>query len=547
MPDNIADNVMGTSDITIGDNEPSMEDILSSIRKIIAEDKTAESESKSPETMEMAPLELEVDNSKSDFVDVLEDLGQLESASEVDEAELTEGDIVDLLIPDVEAVIPVVAGVTASSDEKDILDLINFVDENTEDAKTEENVLPELELNSIDEGFEEATEEVLTEVELPEIAEAVVGFDESLDLVMDSEASDYGTAKIEAADIETESWKDRKSPPQAFEAEMDDVEERLLAAKDVLETETILFEPQDVIASEPEQLEDEVAAFEELEVEVENLDDPNTIEDEVLEEGEAVRATPDEDMDLVKSLLADLMDEPSDEVNVDEALLTEGEVVDTSATILDDILEASIEDEVEVQMAAASELEAQSAAPESDLARIAREAFEASDNDVDVEIGESDVVDLGDDDIRSKFALVTGGAIAAAGVAAVLVSDDEDLDDLAPSDYTPTDEQELVQAEPVEIDIPQEDTKPEEDETMVRAVKKEDIVDEETHEESSSAFASLANAVQDKTELAENGPAIGDMVKDALRPMLQEWLDKNLRGIVTRAVNKEIKRISSTK
>ena len=214
---------------------------------------------------------------------------------------------------------------------------------------------------------------------------------------------------------------------------------------------------------------------------------------------------------------------------------------------MDDILEASIEDEVEVQMAAASELEAQSAAPESDLARIAREAFEASDNDVDVEIGESDVVDLGDDDIRSKFALVTGGAIAAAGVAAVLVSDDEDLDDLAPSDYTPTDEQELVQAEPVEIDIPQEDTKPEEDETMVRAVKKEDIVDEETHEESSSAFASLANAVQDKTELAENGPAIGDMVKDALRPMLQEWLDKNLRGIVTRAVNKEIKRISSTK
>ncbi len=547
MPDNIADNVMGTSDITIGDNEPSMEDILSSIRKIIAEDKTAESESKSPETMEMAPLELEVDNSKSDFVDVLEDLGQLESASEVDEAELTEGDIVDLLIPDVEAVIPVVAGVTASSDEKDILDLINFVDENTEDAKTEENVLPELELNSIDEGFEEATEEVLTEVELPEIAEAVVGFDESLDLVMDSEASDYGTAKIEAADIETESWKDRKSPPQAFEAEMDDVEERLQSAKNTLATETIPLEPQDVIASEPEQLEDEVAAFEELEVEVENLDDPNTIEDEVLEEGEAVRATPDEDMDLVKSLLADLMDEPSDEVNVDEALLTEGEVVDTSATILDDILEASIEDEVEVQMAAASELEAQSAAPESDLARIAREAFEASDNDVDVEIGESDVVDLGDDDIRSKFALVTGGAIAAAGVAAVLVSDDEDLDDLAPSDYTPTDEQELVQAEPVEIDIPQEDTKPEEDETMVRAVKKEDIVDEETHEESSSAFASLANAVQDKTELAENGPAIGDMVKDALRPMLQEWLDKNLRGIVTRAVNKEIKRISSTK
>jgi len=37
------------------------------------------------------------------------------------------------------------------------------------------------------------------------------------------------------------------------------------------------------------------------------------------------------------------------------------------------------------------------------------------------------------------------------------------------------------------------------------------------------------------------------LVKEALRPMLQEWLDKNLKAMVQRAVTKEIKRISTGK
>jgi len=37
------------------------------------------------------------------------------------------------------------------------------------------------------------------------------------------------------------------------------------------------------------------------------------------------------------------------------------------------------------------------------------------------------------------------------------------------------------------------------------------------------------------------------VVQEALRPMLKEWLDKNLKGIVERAVTKEVKRISSGK
>jgi len=36
-------------------------------------------------------------------------------------------------------------------------------------------------------------------------------------------------------------------------------------------------------------------------------------------------------------------------------------------------------------------------------------------------------------------------------------------------------------------------------------------------------------------------------VQGAFRPMLKEWLDANLKGIVERAVAKEVKRISSGK
>lgn len=73
------------------------------------------------------------------------------------------------------------------------------------------------------------------------------------------------------------------------------------------------------------------------------------------------------------------------------------------------------------------------------------------------------------------------------------------------------------------------------------------LIAEETQNESASAFASLSQAVKEKNQLEQSGPPIGDLVQDALRPMLKEWLDKNLKTIVERAVAKEVKRISSGK
>jgi cell pole-organizing protein PopZ len=68
----------------------------------------------------------------------------------------------------------------------------------------------------------------------------------------------------------------------------------------------------------------------------------------------------------------------------------------------------------------------------------------------------------------------------------------------------------------------------------------------------SSAFERLSQAVQDNvpTPAAQDaGPAVGsrnleDIVKEMLRPMLKEWLDKNLPPLVERYVEREIVRLT---
>ena len=83
---------------------------------------------------------------------------------------------------------------------------------------------------------------------------------------------------------------------------------------------------------------------------------------------------------------------------------------------------------------------------------------------------------------------------------------------------------------------------------MPRAAKKSDaIIDDVTETATAGAFASLNQAVEEKATIAERGDRIGDLVMESLRPMLKEWLDANLKGIVERAVTKEVKRISSGK
>lgn len=44
-----------------------------------------------------------------------------------------------------------------------------------------------------------------------------------------------------------------------------------------------------------------------------------------------------------------------------------------------------------------------------------------------------------------------------------------------------------------------------------------------------------------------SGATVEDLVVEALRPMLKEWLDANLEGMVERLVEKEVKRLSSNR
>ncbi len=97
------------------------------------------------------------------------------------------------------------------------------------------------------------------------------------------------------------------------------------------------------------------------------------------------------------------------------------------------------------------------------------------------------------------------------------------------------------------IDSVDETAPPKETEDMPKLVTKDGILDEITESASAEAFASLNQLVEEKSEYEESGPRIGDLVQDALRPMLKEWLDANLKGIVERAVSKEVKRIASGK
>ena len=69
----------------------------------------------------------------------------------------------------------------------------------------------------------------------------------------------------------------------------------------------------------------------------------------------------------------------------------------------------------------------------------------------------------------------------------------------------------------------------------------------------SSAFERLSQAVQDSVPAPaahDPGPTMGadktleDLVKEMLRPMLKEWLDKNLPPMVERFVEREIVRLT---
>lgn len=73
------------------------------------------------------------------------------------------------------------------------------------------------------------------------------------------------------------------------------------------------------------------------------------------------------------------------------------------------------------------------------------------------------------------------------------------------------------------------------------------LVGESAAASAASAFAGLTSALR-KPEPADSytgaGPTIDELARSLLRPMLKEWLDENLPGIVEAQVRKEVERIA---
>lgn len=97
----------------------------------------------------------------------------------------------------------------------------------------------------------------------------------------------------------------------------------------------------------------------------------------------------------------------------------------------------------------------------------------------------------------------------------------------------------------VRSDFPAPDEEP--------SIIEDSLLSEQALEASTSALRNLANmgssaaapvAAVSSAVTFRSGHTVEDLVVEALKPMLKEWLDANLPGIVERKVQREVERIS---
>ena len=551
--------------------DPSMEDILASIRKIIAED-DAQAPS-APEAVIAAPMpELpspSVDVSELGHVETLDLDIIAEEATGLDpDIESLIGDM-DATASDATAPSIMAAESPAAESYDDILDLEIPMD-GTE-------VLAELEAPEIETAAVEAPE-TTAQIDLGE-TESLALEDELIDLVADDEidlvtdmAEDKpetdltggvmaalglgGAAAVVAADKgEAEVNSEADDLSLMLDNMLEDSKSYEEASRDLPE-ERVIDPAEDLIAED--------VAGDDILSEIDFIDDtPET--SEVISES-------DPDIVLVKSLMADLTETPLEEepefLDADLELETaELDINDapeeTSGDVMDEILSMTLDDE--------TKLSEEISIPEIDSPSLEETVSESLSLKEIAAAAEADAI-ASDGGIATGVVAAAAGAAAIGGAAAVTAQDDDPnieplaseaienieddvdetlsgLDDLLAGDDTAETAEDLT-PESESSASPEPETPEhtiEETPEMPRAKKSEAIIDEVTETATAGAFASLNQAVEEKANAADRGDRIGDLVMEAMQPMLKEWLDANLKGIVERAVTKEVKRISSRK
>ena len=483
-------------------HEPSMEDILASIRKIIADDDAGE----------MATAAAEAPG----FSDVTP-----EGVSDIS----AQGDTLDLdVLTDTQDI--EIPAIEAPSNE--VPELMS-------------EVAPDSDL--LLSGADDATETTQNNDGASDVLDLEIEFD---DIPEDSPAGD-NLAEVRVAD-----------PQSADDASFDEV--LSIIGEDIAEVASEEPNADDETAQVTEKdddfslmLDDMLTedAGEDEDVAVETATDPADAlleEDDVIE-GESVEelSSGDADIDLVKSLMAELTEEPlHDELDAAELEIPDinaGPEIETEAEdvdVMDEILSMTLDDEVQLQKEAAiadavivTESAQDPPIPDNSLLAIAAQAK------ADAE-GLSSGAKAGLGTVLGGGALMSAATLQGEDKAPPVDDVDSVLDELdaliAKSESPETD-----------LQIPDPEPTPEEDTEMPRAKKADTIIDEVTETATADVFASLNKVVEEKATVAERGDRIGDLVMEALRPMLKDWLDTNLKGIVERAVTKEVKRISSGK
>ncbi len=81
---------------------------------------------------------------------------------------------------------------------------------------------------------------------------------------------------------------------------------------------------------------------------------------------------------------------------------------------------------------------------------------------------------------------------------------------------------------------------------IVAASKDDSLVSAGAASASTNAFSKLTRAVaaDERPATAATNRTIDDLMVDLLRPMLKEWLDQNLAGVVERVVEQEVKKLA---
>jgi cell pole-organizing protein PopZ len=336
-----------------------------------------------------------------------------------------------------------------------------------------------------------------------------------------------------------------------------------------------LFEPLDMAElAEPEaapsveMAEDVVEAapladpveFDMAALDIDLVDTPEPVAAEAPSEPAPSALTDEEDMELVKSLMADLTEAedagllPTEADEVESTLDLESDwftedlsipeiepeapsEISAEADILDEILEQSVADEevlrAELEREPLSVSEGTSALPTVSSVAGAGVAGAA-------------VVSLAD---------IAASAQREAGTldSTLIVEESVEMETVVEPTIEIFDEPEVAHEPAPEPEITPEAVADEalvqalEEEVMARTAPLEEILADEVEADTTNAFAELNRLVEEKNIVEESGPRIGDLVQEALKPMLKEWLDENLKSIVERAVQKEVKRIASGK